>query len=856
MKLNKVIFSMMLVGLLFVILPNIVRAESIKINLDKWLISDPITVNMPVSNNELSINGVPYAEKDLLQFKHLSLHIRPNEGDLFTPTNSKWELADCKNSLVEFGTKEESDTYKVSYLVSYIEANRWLKAKLNIETSALIEVFVNGKAVGGVYNLQDGKGIFSSQLDFEKQNYALIIKVLHKNEASIKASIEFEEKYEADALSLKTNSGHFMDIDHVLLGSKIKDIKVSANGNYYIAEYSEITKPEGKVKRWFEIYELKSKKLIQSVKGVSFDELQWLPVGNSYSYVNEKSVWVYDLDHGSLKPYLADIGASNIVWAGDASFMIYSLSENAPNKNELAHKLENMQDRWPWYRSRAFLYKYNLNTKVSQRLTFGNLSTTFHDISPDNKRILYSEEEIDNANRPYSKQYMYELNLQSMTLDTLWVKNFGGDVNYSPDGKNILVTGSPIMFGDKGLNLKRQKIANDYDSQAYIFNLSTKAVKAISKKFNPTINSVHWVSNETIYFTTTDRSYRNLYKYNVKTGRYQLVEQPLDIMSSIYFAENVPIAGVVANGISSRDQGFILNLKTGSFEKVIDSEKEFFKDVQLGETKDWTYKTKKGVKIDGFVYYPPNFDKSKKYPLIVYYYAGTSPIDRNFRGRYPKHLYAAHGYVVYVLNPSGTVGYGQEYSAAHVNNWGITVADEIIKATKAFTKSHTYVDAQNIGCMGASYGGFTTMLLMTRTDLFATAISHAGISSISSYWGEGYWGYLYSATATANSFPWNNRQVYVEQSPLFNADKVVNPMLLLHGSKDTNVPIGESLQMYAALRLLGKPVEMVQILGQDHTILEYKRRVFWQKTIAAWFDKHLKDEPEWWKALYPDTNLE
>jgi dipeptidyl aminopeptidase/acylaminoacyl peptidase len=183
------------------------------------------------------------------------------------------------------------------------------------------------------------------------------------------------------------------------------------------------------------------------------------------------------------------------------------------------------------------------------------------------------------------------------------------------------------------------------------------------------------------------------------------------------------------------------------------------------------------------------------------------------------------------------------------------VADEIIEATKSFAKSHSFIDDSKIGCMGASYGGFMTMLLMTRTDIFATAISHAGISSISSYWGEGYWGYLYSATATANSFPWNNKKLYVEQSPLFNADRVVNPMLLLHGSEDTNVPVGESLQMYAALKLLGKPVEMVQILGQDHLITDFKRRVFWQKTIAAWFDKYLKNEPQWWEALYPETNL-
>ena len=148
-----------------------------------------------------------------------------------------------------------------------------------------------------------------------------------------------------------------------------------------------------------------------------------------------------------------------------------------------------------------------------------------------------------------------------------------------------------------------------------------------------------------------------------------------------------------------------------------------------------------------------------------------------------------------------------------------------------------------------------TMLLQTRTDIFSAAVAHAGISSISSYWGEGYWGYLYSAVASANSFPWNNKKLYIEQSPLFYADKINTPLLLLHGSSDKNVPPGESRQLYTALKLLGKEAELIEIKGQDHHILDYKKRIKWQKTIFAWFDRWLKDLPEWWENLYPEKNL-
>ncbi|MEE9501784.1 MAG: prolyl oligopeptidase family serine peptidase, partial [Candidatus Aminicenantaceae bacterium] len=178
--------------------------------------------------------------------------------------------------------------------------------------------------------------------------------------------------------------------------------------------------------------------------------------------------------------------------------------------------------------------------------------------------------------------------------------------------------------------------------------------------------------------------------------------------------------------------------------------------------------------------------------------------------------------------------------------------DEIILGVKKFLDAHPFIDPKRVGCIGASYGGFMTMLLLTRTNMFSAAVAHAGISSISSYWGEGYWGYFYSAIATANSFPWNRRDIYVNQSALFSADKITTPLLLLHGSEDTNVPPGESTQLYTALKILGREVEYIQILDQNHHIMTYNKRKTWTRTILAWFDKCLKRQSEWWYDLYPN----
>ena len=307
--------------------------------------------------------------------------------------------------------------------------------------------------------------------------------------------------------------------------------------------------------------------------------------------------------------------------------------------------------------------------------------------------------------------------------------------------------------------------------------------------------------------------------------------------------------------MSMHNRGWLLDLASGESSLFENPEKDTYSNVKFGKDEDWNFKMPDGREIKGYMMYPVDFDASKKYPLIVNYYGGTSPVEKSFGGRYPMEIWAANGYVVFVPQPSGATGFGQEFSARHQNTWGMDAADEVIEGTKQFLAAHDFVDPEKVGCIGASYGGFMTMLLQTKTDIFACAISHAGISSISSYWGEGYWGYAYSSEATGDSYPWNRKDIYIDQSPLFSADKITTPLLLLHGSVDTNVPLGESLQLWVGLKILGRPVEMVQVEGEDHHILTYSKRIEWHNAIMSWFGKYLKDDGSDWKKMFPKSEL-
>jgi len=479
-----------------------------------------------------------------------------------------------------------------------------------------------------------------------------------------------------------------------------------------------------------------------------------------------------------------------------------------------------------------------------------------HAISPDGRRVLFSVSRQDYSEVPFSKQTLYELEISTMRLDTIWSdKLHGGSCQYSPDGTQLLVSGGPETFGSLGVTVSEGRIPNSYDTQLFLFDLKTRKAEPLTRDFDPAAEMTHWASDGKIYLTATERDYVNLYRLDLKRRSFTKIDVPAEVITSVDYAKNSNVAVFRGTSIGTPDRLYKIDLATGKSTLLCDPAVGRLDDVLAGRTEEWNFKNSRGTTIYGRVYYPVNYDPSKKHPLIVNFYGGTTPTSRSFGGRYPKEIWAAEGYMVYVLQPSGATGFGQDFSALHVNGWGREAIDDIIEGTKKFLAAFPSADADNVGCIGASYGGFTTMMLQTRTDIFRTAIAHAGISDISSYWGEGYWGYSYSAGATTGSYPWNRRDIYVDNSPLFNADKLNNSILLLHGTADTNVPVGESLQYYAALKILGKDVEMVLVSGENHHILDYKKRIEWHNTIMSWFDMKLKNQPQHWNDMYPDKNL-
>ncbi|MBE6275148.1 MAG: S9 family peptidase [Bacteroides sp.] len=797
-------------------------AESIEVKTFRY--AGPYAVQQPFMVDTVDVNSKTFTLKSLLD----------------TPLS----LESLKEGTTFSGEILPVTEGHALHLLSFtLQNTMYAKVQLKIEGLKSYQVYVDGQKMTG------------NELTLEPATHPVVIKCLSETGKadSLKVMVESDKE---GIVTLREDGKRLYTLEDVLHGTRFSGLSLSPNGKFLITSY-QTTQEGGKSSGITKVTELTTGRILAQRS----ERLQWMPRSNRYYYTRnglegrqlvtvdpltgQESIWADNLPNGYFQ------------MAPTEDWLLYSLTQEGPKERKEIYEVIEPDDRQPGWRNRSYLAKFDLKTGLMQPLTFGYHNAWAMDISADGRYVLMMTSQSRLTQRPTTLNSLYRLDVQTMKAELLVEKDgFLGSAKFSPDAHQILVTGSPEAFKGIGKKVKEGQIPNQYDYQLFLMNLADKQVTPLTVDFNPSVQQVVWSKVDgQVYFTAENRDYVSLYRLNPANGKIQQLEVKEELLKGISLSSTTPLLAYYGQGTMNSDRLYTMDTKKGKQVLVEDLSKAILKDVQLGECKDWNFINSKGDTIYGRYYLPPYFDATNKYPMIVNYYGGCSPTGRNFESRYPHHAYAALGYVVYVVQPSGASGFGQEFGARHVNTAGEGPAQDIIEGTKKFCEAHAFVNAKKIGCIGASYGGFMTQYLQTKTDIFAAAISHAGISDHTSYWGEGYWGYSYSEVSMANSYPWTRKDLYVERSPLFNADKIHTPLLFVHGDSDVNVPVGESIQMYTALKLLGRETAMVLVTGQDHHIVDYGKRIQWQNTIWAWFAKWLQDDPTWWNAIYKPKAL-
>lgn len=848
---NKLILKTTKSGLLAAALMASISASAETIEVKTLKYAGPYAVAQPWMADSVNIKGEVFDLKQLLD-SPLSFTLL-NKGKEVTAAQL---LADKQDAL-----------HLASFCVSNTQRT---KATIAVEGLEQYRLFVDGEQVA--VNGDKAETILTPS------QHTVVIKYLtRKNASSDKKSIKLTVTA-ANGAPLSVDDAaakRAYNIYDVICAPNYPSVSISPNGKFIVVRKTWVDRKGNN----HSISELRNSQT-NRVMATFEENVKWMPASNKLYFTqkaSDSSIAGEEKQDGTLQLITInpltmerEVLASHLPegwfqFTPDEKTLIYTLTTEGRKKDPQVYDVKEPEDRQPGWRERSNLAKYDLASGILQPLTFGYHNIYLMDISADSRYLLIGKEEERLTKRPTTLTSFYRLDLGSMNassattpkVETLIEKGeFLNSAQFSPDGKSILVTGSPEAFNGIGKNVEEGQTPSMIDTQLYLMTLSDKKVRPLTRDFNPNVQSVEWSKVDgNIYFTAEDKDCVHLFQFNPKSGKFTLLKTPEEYIKSFSLASSAAEMAFSGQSASNADRLYKMNTKALKSQLVDDLSARELKDVELGECKAWNFVNSRGDTLCCRYYLPPHFDAAKKYPMIVNYYGGCSPTSRMFQSRYPHHVYAAMGYVVLVVNPSGATGFGQKFSARHVDTAGEGVAEDIISSTQAFCDEHAFVNRKKIGCIGASYGGFMTQYLQTKTDLFAAAISHAGISDHTSYWGEGYWGYSYSEVSMANEYPWTNKHLFVDQSPLYNADKIHTPLLFVHGTADNNVPVGESIQLYTALKLLGRPTAMVLVDGQDHHIIDYEKRLKWQNTIFAWFAKWLQDDASWWTEMYGDEKM-
>jgi dipeptidyl aminopeptidase/acylaminoacyl peptidase len=241
-------------------------------------------------------------------------------------------------------------------------------------------------------------------------------------------------------------------------------------------------------------------------------------------------------------------------------------------------------------------------------------------------------------------------------------------------------------------------------------------------------------------------------------------------------------------------------------------------------------------KVEGWLVKPPNFDPKQKYPMKFLIHGGPEGAwGDSWSYRWNAELMAASGYVVVMINFTGSTGYGQKFTQAIQGDWGGRPYEDLMKGLDYVEKTYPFVDKDRECALGASFGGYMIDWILGHSTRFKCLVSHDGMFNTESAWGttEELWFPEWEFKGT----PWTNRAMYDKWSPHLFATQFKTPTLVVHGQLDYRLDVSEGFQLFTTLQRLKVPSKMLYFPDEGHWVLKPQNSQLWWKTVGEWVDQ-------------------
>jgi len=478
---------------------------------------------------------------------------------------------------------------------------------------------------------------------------------------------------------------------------------------------------------------------------------------------------------------------------------------------------------------------------------------TAFDFSPDSSEIVFARN-IEKDEALSTNNDLFTISVGGGEARRITGDNFGSDTTprYSPDGRWIAY---------------RSQLRNGYESDRFrlmLYDRRSGTSREMSAGFDRWVGDLAWSpDSQRLFLTVEDRGRESIFQAPMNGDKFGTLISGATNAGVTVSADGKTLA-FTRSSLAMPAEVFKANSDGSGATQLTRINADLLSQLDLNPAEDFEYDGAKtpvvrtaklgrvkastdigpgrAAKIHGFIVKPPQFDQSKKYPLVLLIHGGPQGAwFDSWSYRWNAQMFAARGYVVVLINPHGSTGYGQAFTEQISGDWGGAVYEDLMRGVDHVVKQG-YVDPNRIGAAGGSYGGYVVNWILGHTNRFKAMVSHAGVYNLTSMYGatEELWFTEWEFKGN----PWDNPELYTRWSPHLYARNFKTPTLVVHGELDYRVPVGEGLQLFTALQRRGVPSKLLYFPDEGHWILKPQNSELWYKTVLGWLDQWLKPNGE------------